>query len=182
MIQLLEDEITLAIAVLEGNIRVAKMLSNYYQELPQKPDFLLGSSCGQHIHEFTHELNSTIEKMQIDLNRAKFLVKIVADRKGLVCYQPSSDYFLISPVLIRSQILQYLQHQENEKTNLLTISMRQIGLKSHREALAMSIITVVTLVYLPGTFVSVSLFHMSFCPLSLSFEEDELTLDQEGFL
>ena len=71
-------------------------------------------------------------------------------------------YFLIdAPVILTPhQILQYLQHQENEKTNLLAISMREISFKSHREALAMSIITVVTLIYLPGTFVSVSLLRI----------------------
>ena len=80
-------------------------------------------------------------------------------------------YLLIdaSLILTRYQILQYLQHQENEKTNLLAISMREISFKSHREALAMSIITVVTLIYLPGTFVSVSFLRIYSLRPSLPF-------------
>lgn len=39
----------------------------------------------------------------------------------------------------------------------LTISMHQMGDLSRKEAVAMRIITVVTLIYLPATFVSVSL-------------------------
>lgn len=39
----------------------------------------------------------------------------------------------------------------------LTVSMHDIGLQAQKEAVAMRIITVVTLFYLPATFVSVSL-------------------------
>lgn len=39
---------------------------------------------------------------------------------------------------------------------ILTIKMHEIGAMSQKEAIAMRIITVVTLVYLPATFVSVS--------------------------
>jgi len=39
---------------------------------------------------------------------------------------------------------------------ILTREMHDMGLQSQREAIAMRIITVVTLIYLPATFVSVS--------------------------
>jgi hypothetical protein len=54
------------------------------------------------------------------------------------------------------QILQHLQSQATEKMETLTISMHKIGALSQKEAIAMRIITVVTLIYLPATFVSVS--------------------------
>jgi len=44
----------------------------------------------------------------------------------------------------------------------LTISMHKIGAMSQKEAIAMRIITVVTLVYLPATFVSVRLQYRSY--------------------
>ena len=58
----------------------------------------------------------------------------------------------------RVQILQWLQSQENEKISSLSVDMRQIAIKSHRETIGMSIITGVTLIYLPATFVSVSFY------------------------
>lgn len=46
----------------------------------------------------------------------------------------------------------------------LTLNMGQIGADSQKEAIAMRIITVVTLVFLPATFVSVSAQLLSeFC-------------------
>jgi hypothetical protein len=40
---------------------------------------------------------------------------------------------------------------------ILTMSTHNIGIMSQKEAIAVRIITVVTLIYLPATFVSVSL-------------------------
>jgi hypothetical protein len=46
--------------------------------------------------------------------------------------------------------------QGTEKMETLTKSMHQVGVTAQKEAIAMRIITVVTLIYLPATFVSVS--------------------------
>lgn len=55
------------------------------------------------------------------------------------------------------QILQHIQGQTTQRMEDLTISMHNIGVESQRETIIMRIITAVTLVYLPGTFVSVGL-------------------------
>jgi hypothetical protein len=67
-------------------------------------------------------------------SRAKLLVKIISDRKELV--------------------LQHLQGQAAERTEKLNRNLE-------REAVVMRIVTIVTLVYLPATFTSVSLLHFS---------------------
>ena len=54
------------------------------------------------------------------------------------------------------KVLQHLQSQATEKMEDLTISMGKTGADSQNEAILMRIITVVTLIYLPATFVSVS--------------------------
>ena len=61
----------------------ATSLGNYYRDLLDNPDFCLGGSR-PHILAFVHELKSFVNKMNVELVRAKFLVKIIADRKGLV--------------------------------------------------------------------------------------------------
>lgn len=55
------------------------------------------------------------------------------------------------------QVLQHIQSQATEKMEMLTTSMHRVGNLSQKEAIAMRIVTVVTLIYLPATFVSVSL-------------------------
>jgi len=52
--------------------------------------------------------------------------------------------------------MQHLQSQATEKMEVLTESMQKLGMQAHQEAIAMRIITVVTLIYLPATFVSVN--------------------------
>ena len=53
-------------------------------------------------------------------------------------------------------MLQHLSSQTTETMEKLTLSMHEIGRLSQKETIAMRIITVVTLIYLPATFVSVS--------------------------
>lgn len=54
-----------------------------------------------------------------------------------------------------TQILQHLQAQATEVMEDLTKSMFRVSFMGQKEAIAMRIITVLTLVYLPATFVSV---------------------------
>jgi hypothetical protein len=68
--------------------------------------------------------------------------------------------------------MQHLQSQATEKMEILTEKMHKIGSMSQREAVAMKIITVVTLIYLPATFVSVSMKDFILgCALAESFED-----------
>jgi Mg2+ and Co2+ transporter CorA len=52
--------------------------------------------------------------------------------------------------------LQHIQAQSTEKMEQLTSSMGELGIMAQKEATAMRIITVVTVIFLPATFVSVS--------------------------
>lgn len=67
--------------------------------------------------------------------------------------------------------MQHLQSQATGKMEELTQLTIKIGTMSQREAIAMRIITVVTLIYLPATFVSVSISTQSI-PLKLTTVSD----------
>lgn len=54
------------------------------------------------------------------------------------------------------QVLQYIQGQAVERMEYISVDTRHIAIQSRREAVIMRIITVITLLFLPGTFVSVS--------------------------
>ena len=62
---------------------------------------------------------------------------------------------MLANVLTVIQILQHLQAQATEVMEDLTKNMFQVSLMGQKDAIAMKIITVVTLIYLPATFVSV---------------------------
>lgn len=68
---------------------------------------------------------------------------------------------------------------------MLTTSMHRVGNLSQKEAIAMRIVTVVTLIYLPATFVSVSLslfpskFPIAYSPKTL-FSTDIVKYQDQG--
>lgn len=73
---------------------------------------------------------------------------------------------MLTDVLKVIQILQHLQAQATEVMEDLTKNMFQLGIMGQKEAIAMKIITVATLVYLPATFVSVwTILPFLECPI-----------------
>jgi len=120
--------------VSKANADVLTSLRKYYENLLENKAFNLKDACGEDIIQFATQVNNMIYDSRMQIARAKLLVQIIDDRKSL--------------------ILQHLQSQATEKMETLTRSMHKIGLMSQKEAIAMRIITVVTLIFLPATFVS----------------------------
>lgn len=133
-IQHLEDKVNEAIMVQEANSDVLTSLRKFYERLMDNKDFPLRTACCEDVLLFATQLDDMIYDSKMQIARAKVLVKITEDRKTLV--------------------LQHLQSQATEKMEILSIKMHEIGSQSQKEAIAMRIITVVTLIYLPATFVS----------------------------
>lgn len=133
-VQRYEDETNQVVMVLEANADVLESLRTYYKALLDNSEFGLRHSCREDVLSFAMQIDNMIYDSKMQVARAKVLVRITSDRKSL--------------------ILQHLQSQATEKMEKLTISMHKIGALSQKEAIAMRIITVVTLIYLPATFVS----------------------------
>lgn len=129
-----EDRTNEAIMVSKANADVLTSLRKYYENLLENKAFNLKEACGEDIIQFATQVNNMIYDSKMQIARAKLLVQIIDDRKSL--------------------ILQHLQSQATEKMETLTRSMHKIGFMSQKEAIAMRIITVVTLIFLPATFVS----------------------------
>jgi hypothetical protein len=142
--------------ILEANADVLTSLRLFYERLVDRKDFPLGGDCRDEVLTFANRVDDMVYDSRMQVSRAKLLVRIIADRKNLVC--TLIHYFLYPfDVLRELQVLQHLQSQGTEKMEALTTSMHKIGIMSQKEAIAVRIITVVTLIYLPATFVSVSL-------------------------
>jgi hypothetical protein len=118
--------------VLEANTDVLKSIHKFYLTLVDRKDFpdTLKLASEDNLRTFISQLDEIINDFHMQVARAKLLVTIIADRKEL--------------------ILQHLQGQAAERTEKLNRNLE-------REAVVMRIVTIVTLVYLPATFTSVSL-------------------------
>jgi len=117
--------------VLESNVKILTTLHKFYSNLMQHKDFpdTLKTSCGDHLSAFFSQFDEITGEFDMQLTRAKLLVNIISDRKQLV--------------------LQHLQSQVSDRTE-------QLNKNLERETVVMRIITILTLIYLPATFVSVS--------------------------
>ncbi|KAH8598326.1 hypothetical protein B0O99DRAFT_539553 [Bisporella sp. PMI_857] len=142
-VQYYEDRINEAIMILEANVGILTALREYYQKLLHVKGFNLGKVCKQDIFTFANRVDGMIYDSNMNIERAKVLLKITTDRKNLILQH------------LQSQAVEK-QSEATEKMERLNFSMHKIGTMAQKEAIAMRIITVVTLVFLPATFVSVS--------------------------
>jgi len=124
-----QDKANEAVMVLEANAKILRTLGNFYTNLVAREDFpgTLKTSCEDHLYAFFSQLDEITSEFDMQIARAKLLVNITSDRKQL--------------------ILQHLQSQVSDRTE-------QLNKNLEREAVVMRIITIVTLLYLPATFVS----------------------------
>ncbi|KAI9776788.1 MAG: hypothetical protein M1816_005082 [Peltula sp. TS41687] len=134
ILQNYEDSMNEAIMVLEANVDILTSLRNFYEGLVRTNDFPFRDTCHGDVVDFAVQLNDMVYDARMQILRTKLLLRITDDRKNLV--------------------LQHLQSQATEKMEILTINMHKIGVMSQKEAIIMRIITVVTLIYLPATFLS----------------------------
>ena len=142
-----------AIMVLETNIDIFTALRGYYEGLLEHTDFPPKGACRPNILTFVAQIKDMAYDMRMQVSRAKLLRQTVADRKSIVSFLPLLDRN-VQLELISTKISQHLEEQTAEVMEDLTTSMYNMGLLAQREAIAMKIVTVVTLLYLPATFVS----------------------------
>jgi hypothetical protein len=127
LVQRYEDKANAAIMILEANNDVLTSLKEYYERLIKNDDFPLRDSCKNNIVAFSTQINDMVYDSKMQIKRARLLVKLAGDTKVLV--------------------LQHLQTQATQTIERLTEM-------SYKETVVMRVVTVVTLIYLPATFVS----------------------------
>ncbi|KAH0364809.1 hypothetical protein KCU65_g6501, partial [Aureobasidium melanogenum] len=128
-IQVRKEKTSQAKMLLESNADVMVALRAYYVKLLDNEDFPLTIECRKTIQNFSADIESNILWIKMQVRRLDLLAEIISDRKDLVA--------------------QHFQNQVAERTEQLNHNLE-------KEAIVMRIITIVTLVYLPATFVSAS--------------------------
>ncbi|KAH0271667.1 hypothetical protein KCU91_g7229, partial [Aureobasidium melanogenum] len=126
-IQVRKEKTSQAKMLLESNADVMVALRAYYVKLLDNEDFPVRTECRKTIQNFSADVESNIIWIKMQVRRLDLLAEIISDRKDLVA--------------------QHFQNQVAERTEHLNHNLE-------KEAIVMRIITIVTLVYLPATFVS----------------------------
>ena len=150
-----------AVLVLRQNIIVLTQLRQYYRSISRRKDFPrdLAKSCKDAIDEFELRMDGVENDLQTQILRLETLLRLLEDRKTLVRHTIQST----EPAKLRSHqlhsILDYQNTQANQRSTksmfTMTEDMNDIARKTKIETVSMKVITLVTLFFLPGTFISV---------------------------
>ncbi|KAI0402284.1 hypothetical protein F4802DRAFT_576572 [Xylaria palmicola] len=135
-VQEYEDKVSEAVMVMESNIKIMGCLLSSYTSLVSDPDFPAAevAPCQKALKRFSALMNEFIYDLQTQVDRGKILSKIAQDRKNIV--------------------IQQAQMHTAARQERLADSMWQFAERGQKEAIAMRTVTIITLLYLPPTFVS----------------------------
>ena len=150
-----------AVLVLKQNIVVLSQLKQYYRSVSRRKDFpkALADSCKDAIDGFELHMDGLEYDMQTQILRLEALLRLLEDRKTLVkqIMQPKQFAKLIKDQL--HSILDYQNTQANKYSTKrmanMTEDMNDIARKTKIETVSMKAITLLTMFFLPGSFISV---------------------------
>jgi hypothetical protein len=141
--------------IMETNMSVMGSLHAFYDDLCSVNNQVFGTkNCQDEFLRFSSQIREMMDDLKMHISRGRVLVKIGDDRKALVrllqrCGSDVGSDF--------AQVQHHMQDHATRKMERLTEDMQKLSENGQREAVIMRIITFITLVYLPATFVSVRL-------------------------
>ena len=171
-IQHLQEKANEAMLSIKLNIGVMRQIRQYYDGIVKSKHFpaIISQLCSDEIDHFSRQTDTFLEDLQSQVLRLQALVGLLEDRKTLVYRQiPVTRAARLSI----DQLHSILEHQNTQINKLatknmisMTEDMSNIARKTKIETVSMKVITVVTLFFLPGTFISVSLPLLARHPLT----------------
>lgn len=160
-----------AFLVLKQNINILAQLKNFYKLTLNHKDFPkdLADSCKDANGDFATRIEGLENDMQIQILRLETLLRLFRDRKNLVKQIMESQQSAELKANQLHSILDYQNTQANKYSTTsmfkMTEDMNDIARKTKIETVSMKVITLVTLFFLPGTFISVRRFFSSPDPI-----------------
>ncbi|KAI0016332.1 hypothetical protein F4780DRAFT_759774 [Xylariomycetidae sp. FL0641] len=135
-VQEYEDKVNEVLMVMESNINIMTKLRSSYKTLVEDPEFPAADrdACQKAFKQFATRIDEFIFDLKTQTDRARLLAKFANDRKTIV--------------------LEQAHMQSATKQERLAESMWQFAERGQKEAIAMRVITVIGIIYLPPTFVS----------------------------
>ncbi|KAG4442602.1 hypothetical protein IFR05_001932 [Cadophora sp. M221] len=126
------DKIHYAKIALEANRETITSLRDFYSNLKNNEHFDLRHECEVALGGFESRLNDFLCDLEVQVTRANNVIRTALEKQIMIA--------------------QYLHLYE--RVELTTATMQSIELATQKESLSMQIILIVTLIFLPATFVS----------------------------
>lgn len=161
-VQYIEEKAHEALLVIKLNIGIIRQLKQYYDTLLKMKQFPQDviQKCQEDLEQFQLRVNGILHDLQMQVIRVETLLQLLRDRKTLVISIVQS---MQNAGLRHDQLHSILEYHNTEYNKLstknmvsMTEDMNDIARKTKIETVSMKVITVVTLFFLPGTFISVS--------------------------
>ncbi|KAF2191006.1 hypothetical protein K469DRAFT_696760 [Zopfia rhizophila CBS 207.26] len=148
-IQYIEEKTQEALLVLKLNTEILEELRQHYIYVTNQSAFPpeLARACGTEIARFEKCVRGVEKDLRMQQSRTETLLRLLADRKaflyGILQYQSMKA----------SENSAKKAQVSADKMETMTVSMHNIARKTKQETVSMRIITLVTLFFLPGTFI-----------------------------
>ncbi|KKY13124.1 putative conserved hypothetical protein [Diplodia seriata] len=148
--QFLEDKTNEAMLVIDANLNILSQLVEFYKSVFSSADCPEGMKlkCWPDFERLETRVQAVRSDMRMQLSRAKSIIRRLSERKallfGILEYQNMQASRFLSE---KAQI-------SAEDMRAMTEDMHDIARKTKHETVSMRIITLVTLFFLPGTFIS----------------------------
>jgi len=159
-IQHIEEKAHDALLILKMNTNIVGQLKQYYDTITKSRQFPqeISELCLGDLEQFELRMNGILNDLQMRILRLETLLRLLGDRKTLVHYAIRAVNTRLNNPQLHS-ILEYQNTETNKQStkNMMTMTedMNDIARKTKIETVSMKVITVVTLFFLPGTFISV---------------------------
>ncbi|KAL9599630.1 MAG: hypothetical protein Q9219_003714 [cf. Caloplaca sp. 3 TL-2023] len=162
--QHVEEKTKDTLLALKLDLQVIMQLGMFYQytidnqDLPQT----LRTACWRDVNSFLRRIEDIKNNIQMQVLRVEALLHLLAERKtllrGLLDFQNlQANKFLAAESYKATKNMEYMTSDTRQMTldmRYMTEDMHEIARKTKTETVSMKIITLVTLFFLPGTFIS----------------------------
>ena len=160
-LQQIEERTHSALLTLKLNIGIIHQLKQYYDTVVRSQYFPqeIGQLCQYDLEQFELRVSGVVNDLQMQILRLETLLRLLRNRKSLVSQIAQS----VQNFELRHDQLHSILELQNTEANkqstksmiAMTRDMNEIARQTKIETVSMKVITVVTLFFLPGTFISV---------------------------
>ena len=160
--QHIEEKAHEAQLILKQNMSVFHQLRQHYNTITKSACFPqeIVQKCQGDLEQFNLSLEGVFNDLQMHILRLETLLRLLGDRKNLVFHDILLN--LEHELMEDNQLHSILEYHNTEINKLstknmmsMTEDMNDIARKTKIETVSMKVITLVTLFFLPGTFISV---------------------------
>lgn len=149
--QFLEDKTNEAMLIIDANLNILEELVKFYKNMLKSGDCPqeIQAGCQANLLRFETRVEGVQNDLRMQKSRAKAILRLLSDRKsllfGILEYQN----------MVASRVSAEKAQASADEMRAMTQNMHEIALQTKQETVSMRIITLVTLFFLPGTFISV---------------------------